>query len=165
MKNLYEKDFNLWAEQMAIAIRERNVNEMDWDNLLEEIEDMSASQKRALRSYYYRLVEHILKLRDWHAEKERNETKWRVEVANFRRSINDILEDSPSLKNYFEQNHGLWFPKVIANYDKNKLFPLKDTTTIPLEKMMDDNYFADERGLGGSPHERPVQEGDAESTT
>ena len=96
-----------------------------------------------MRNYYYRLVEHILKLRDWDTEKERNNTKWRVEVVNFRRSINDILEDSPSLKNYIEQNHGLWFPKVIANYDKNKLFPLKDTTTIPLEKMMDDNYFGD----------------------
>lgn len=143
LNKLYEQDFNLWAEQMAIAIRERNVNEMDWDNLLEEIEDMSASQKRSLRNYYYRLVEHILKLRDWDTEKERNDTKWRVEVVNFRRSINDILEDSPSLKNYIEQNHGLWFPKVIANYQKNKLFPLKDTTTIPLEKMMDDSYFGE----------------------
>lgn len=141
MNELYDKDFNLWAEQMAIAIRERNVNEMDWNNLLEEIEDMSASQKRALRNYYYRLVEHILKLRDWHAEKQRNKIKWRVEVTNFRRSINDILDDSPSLKNYLEQNHATWFSKVIANYQKNELFLIEDAAVIPLEQMMNDNYF------------------------
>lgn len=156
LNKLYEEDFNLWAEQMAIAIKERNVKDMDWDNLLEEIEDMSASQKRSLRSYYYKLVEHILKLRDWHAEKERNHrsrfvyedsytkadhTKWRVEVTNFRRNINDILDDSPSLKNYISENHVNWFKKVTDNYQKNRLFDLEDTTTIPLEKMMDDNYF------------------------
>ncbi len=40
---------------MAIAIKNRDVSKMDWDNLLEEIEDMGASQKRALRSYLNRL--------------------------------------------------------------------------------------------------------------
>ena len=126
LDELYKKDFNLWTEQMAIAIRNQNLNEMDWDNLLEEIEDMGASQKRALRSYYYRLVEHILKLRDWHKEKERNVIKWRIEVTNFRRAINDILEDSPSLKNYLEDNHLNWFNKVIDNYQKNELFLIED---------------------------------------
>lgn len=141
MNKLYEEDFNLWTEQMAIAIRQRKIDDMDWDNLLEEIEDMGASQKRALRSYYYKLVEHILKLRDWHAEKERNATKWRVEITNFRRSINDIIEDSPSLNNYLKENHVNWFKKVVDNYQKNKLFLIEDVTAIPLEEMMDDNYF------------------------
>ncbi len=141
ISELYERDFNLWAEEMAIAIRNRKVNDMDWDNLLEEIEDMSASQKRSLRSYYYRLVEHILKLRDWDAEKERNNAKWRVEVTNFRQNINDILEDSPSLKNYLTGNHILWFSKVVDNYEKNKLFNIKDTTVIPLAMMMDNSFF------------------------
>lgn len=130
LDELYKKDFNLWTEQMAIAIRNQNLNEMDWDNLLEEIEDMGASQKRALRSYYYRLVEHILKLRDWHKEKERNVIKWRIEVTNFRRAINDILEDSPSLKNYLEDNHLNWFNKVIDNYQKNELFLIEDNSLL-----------------------------------
>jgi hypothetical protein len=141
LDELYKKDFNLWTEQMAIAIRNQNLNDLDWDNLLEEIEDMGASQKRALRSYYYRLVEHILKLRDWHKERERNAIKWRIEITNFRRAINDIMEDSPSLKNYLEDNHLNWFNKVIDNYQKNQLFSIKDITAIPLEKMMDDNFF------------------------
>lgn len=141
IRELYERDFNLWAEEMAIAIRNRKVNDMDWDNLLEEIEDMSASQKRSLRSYYYKLVEHILKLRNWDAEKERNNAKWRVEVTNFRRNISDILEDSPSLKNYLGDNHIHWFNKVVNNYQKNNLFSIKDNTLIPWETMMDDDFF------------------------
>ena len=141
LNKLHDRDFNLWVQNQAIAIKNKDVKAMDWENLLEEIEDMGASQKRALRSYYYKLVEHILKLRDWHAEKERNATKWRVEITNFRLAINDILEDSPSLKNYLKDNHINWFNKVIDNYQKNKLFLLEDVTAIPLEQMMDDNFF------------------------
>lgn len=143
MKDLYDRDFNLWTEQMAIAIRERNVNKMDWDNLLQEIEDMTASQKRALRSYTKRLIEHILKLKYWDAEFERCSNGWRGEVSNFRSEITDILQDSPSLNNYLKDNYNDWFKKVVDNYQNNRLFVIEDFTTIPLEKIMDDNYFGD----------------------
>ncbi|MEO1802982.1 MAG: DUF29 family protein, partial [Cyanobacteria bacterium J06629_2] len=35
---LYDRDFYLWVEQMAIAVRNRDLETMDWGNLLEEIE-------------------------------------------------------------------------------------------------------------------------------
>lgn len=138
---LHDRDFYLWVENQAIAIKNKNLDAVDWENLLEEIEDMGASQKRALRSYYYRLVEHLLKLRNWKEERANNEIKWRIEVTNFRRQIKDILQDSPSLKNYLKDNHINWFNIIIDNYQKNKLFDLEDITAIPLAKMMDDSFF------------------------
>lgn len=39
---LYDRDFNLWVEQMAIAVKNRDSEAMDWGNLLEEIEDKGA---------------------------------------------------------------------------------------------------------------------------
>ena len=50
LKQLHDRDFNLWIEEMAIAIKSQDVNVMDWENLLDEIQDIGASQKRALRS-------------------------------------------------------------------------------------------------------------------
>ncbi|MEO0013471.1 MAG: hypothetical protein RLZZ535_1860 [Cyanobacteriota bacterium] len=41
---------------------------MDWDNLLDEIDDMGKSEKRSLDSYMQRLIEHILKLKYWDSE-------------------------------------------------------------------------------------------------
>jgi Domain of unknown function DUF29 len=105
MNKLYEGDFNLWLEELAIAIKNRDIGNMDWDNLLVEIEDMGASQKRALRSYINRLVEQILKLKYWTNERDRNRNNWRIEVTNFRREAKSILEDSPSLKNYLTENY------------------------------------------------------------
>ncbi|MGL6342824.1 MAG: DUF29 domain-containing protein [Waterburya sp.] len=141
ISELYERDFNLWAEEMAIAIRNRNIENMDWDNLLQEIEDMTASQKRALRSYTKRLIEHIFKLKYWESERDRCSNGWRGEVSNFRSEIQDILKDSPSLNNYLKDNYGDWFEKVISNYQKNRSFSIKDNTLIPLETMMDDDFF------------------------
>ena len=67
LKQLHNEDLNLWLEEIATAIKNRDFHNMDWDGLLEEIEDMTASQKRALRSYTKRLIEHILKLKYWRA--------------------------------------------------------------------------------------------------
>ena len=141
LKQLYETDLNLWLEKTISAIQDKNYEAMDWDNLLEEIEDMVKSQKRALRSYYYRLVEHILELRYWHNERERNKTKWKSEVINFRREIKDILEDSPSLKNYLHDNHAAWFTKAVEGLGRKGQFSVEDTAVIPLSKMLDDDFF------------------------
>ncbi|MEM8780496.1 MAG: DUF29 domain-containing protein [Cyanobacteria bacterium P01_G01_bin.49] len=141
IKQLHDRDFNLWTEETRKALENKDVNAIDWENLIEELADMGASQKRALRSYYYRLVEHILKLRDWNEEIERNEIKWRVEVTNFRTSIQDILDDSPSLKNYLEDNHLDWCNKVIKNYQKNPQFTLKNTDPIELDLMMNEDFY------------------------
>ena len=72
LEQLYDRDFNLWVEQIANAIKDRDLNNMDWDNLIDEVEDMGKSEKRSLESYLERLIEHILKLRFWESEREQN---------------------------------------------------------------------------------------------
>lgn len=71
LKQLHEKDFNLWVEGIKEAIQNRDFENMDWDNLLDEIDDMGKSEKRSLDSYMQRLIEHILKLKYWETERER----------------------------------------------------------------------------------------------
>ena len=37
IKQLHERDFNLWIEETVRAIKNKDINNMDWDNLIEEI--------------------------------------------------------------------------------------------------------------------------------
>lgn len=60
-QNLHDRDFNLWIEKTKRQILARDFENMDWNNLIEELEDMGKSEKRALESYLQRLIEHILK--------------------------------------------------------------------------------------------------------
>ncbi|BAZ46384.1 hypothetical protein NIES4102_34150 [Chondrocystis sp. NIES-4102] len=46
IKELHNRDFNLWIEEIKKAIQNRDFENMDWDNLLDEIDDMGKSEKR-----------------------------------------------------------------------------------------------------------------------
>ena len=136
---LYDRDFNLWVEQMATALRNRDTKAMDWGNLLEEIEDMGKSEKRSLESYLERLVEHILKLKYWEAEKARNYKHWQVEVVNFRNRISRLLDRSPSLKNYMEQIYPRVFEDAVSAQQIE--FTIPQDNFIELKQILKKDYF------------------------
>jgi hypothetical protein len=140
IKQLYETDFNLWVEKTVEIIKNRDVKNMDWENLLEEIEDMGASQKRALDSYVQRLIEHILKLKYWHSERERNEKGWRSEVVNFRNRINRLLKKNPSLKNYLISEYLDNYQDAISAMSEK--FDIPSESVISVDEIMNKDYFS-----------------------
>jgi Domain of unknown function DUF29 len=141
LKNLHDRDFNLWTEQMKIALENRDVNAMDWNNLIEEIEDMGASQKRALDSYVQRLIEHILKLKYWESEIDKCRNGWMKEVTNFRNQINRILKKNPSLKNYLKDEYQDIYQDAIKvmRYD----FYIPETNFVEIEEIMREDFFGE----------------------
>ena len=136
--NQYDRDFNLWIEKSIAAIKNRDFASIDWDNLLIEIEDMGKSQKRALESYTIRLIQHILKLKYWEAERERNAKHWKIEIRNFRREIIRLLEDSPSLKNYLSENYANWYDKTVA--EMRQYFDIPDSSFLPQKNAIERDY-------------------------
>ena len=97
LKTLYDTDFNLWVEAQLSALRLRRLEELDLFNLIEEIEDLAKRDKKALRSHVKVLLVHLLK---WQFQAANRSNSWRASIANARIEIEDILSDSPSLKNY-----------------------------------------------------------------
>ncbi len=139
LKQLYHQDLNLWRKKIVNAIQSKQLEDMDWDNLIEEINDMGASEKRALRSYVKRLIEHILKLKYWESEREYNQRGWRKQVVNFREEIKSILEESPSLNNYLQQNYSDWYKKSVKAMRQQ--FAIPSGNLFDLEIIMTDDYF------------------------
>jgi hypothetical protein len=71
---------------------------VDFDSLIEEIESMGRSEKKELKSRFTILIEHLLKIKYWQAEKANNARGWRQTIVEQRRQIEYLLEDSPSLR-------------------------------------------------------------------
>lgn len=94
---LYETDFNLWLEEQVLALQQKRFVDLDIENLVEEIESLSRSDKRALRSYLRVLLIHLLK---WQYQSGSRSRSWQVSIRNARREIGELLADSPSLKPY-----------------------------------------------------------------
>ena len=138
-KILYETDYNQWVNETVQQLRERKFDGVDWDNLIEEIEDMGKSQKRALESFLTRLLEHLLKLSYWQSEKERNSNHWKSEIVNFRYQIHKRLKESPSLRPELESIYAEIFP--VATKSVSQLFPLEKDAYISLEKTLDNDWF------------------------
>ena len=95
---LYEQDFYLWIQTTAKLLKERRFDDVDWDNLIEEIESMGRSEKKELKSRLIVLIEHLLKLMYWEAEKTYKARGWRDTIVEQRLQIQLSLEDSPSLR-------------------------------------------------------------------
>ncbi len=142
--SLYNADYQLWLDQTVTQLKARNFSNLDLENLIEEIESLGRSDKRAISSYLMRLCEHVLKLRYWESQREACFRGWDLEITNFRLQIQAILADSPSLKNYLNENF------VSAYGNARKLF-LKasqlDSTEIPeqpdlsLEQALDEDWL------------------------
>ena len=100
LKILYEEDTVAWAENQAAALRaaaQGGSNQaLDWENLAEEIEDLSKSIKRAVHSHIRNIIEHLIKLE--HSPALQPRENWRESIQNARIEVEFLLDESPSLK-------------------------------------------------------------------
>ena len=95
--SLYERDFYLWLEQQASRLREGRLDEIDVANLLEEIEDMGRSEKRAIESNLVVLLTHLLKYR---SQPDQRSSSWHGSIVENRRRLRKLLRENPSLLPY-----------------------------------------------------------------
>ena len=100
LKTLYKTDFNLWLDETANLLREGKLNQLDIENLLEEIEGMSRSEKDAKISNLIRVLQHLLK---WHYQSEKRSASWSYTIYEHSRRLNKAFKNSPSLKRYFTE--------------------------------------------------------------
>lgn len=61
MTTLYETDFYAWTQRQSELLRLEEFAEVDWRNLIEEIESLGRSQQNELRSRLEVLIRHLLK--------------------------------------------------------------------------------------------------------
>ena len=118
----YDEDFYLWTEQMAVALRQGDFSALDRENLAEEIENLGKSDRRALKSRLEILLMHLLK---WQFQPNRRSGSWRGTITEQRLRIQDILTDSPSLKNYLTS--------ILPEAHHNAILLAAAETTLPLD--------------------------------
>ena len=97
---LYDTDYLRWIETTVEKLRIRDFSNIDWENLIAEIEDMGRSERRSLES---NLVVILLHLLEWQFQPDRRSGSWKVSIVEHRRRIRKTLKASPSLKPYLEE--------------------------------------------------------------
>lgn len=137
----YDKDFYAWALHSAELIREGKFSEIDTEHLAEEIESMGKSDKRELVNRFAVLLAHLLK---WQFQPGRRGNSWKYTIQTQRFEVNELLEDSPSLKYEIDKKleHAYEKALLIAINEtglNQEIFPNK--CPFPLEQALDADFF------------------------
>lgn len=89
------EDYYGWTQETIEKLRRGRLSEVSTEDLIEELEGMSKSERRALKSRLTVLLMHLLK---WRYQPQRRGKSWRLTIKGQRVNISQLLKDSPSLK-------------------------------------------------------------------
>src|SRR5579885_776385 len=108
--SLYEADEHEWLAQQVAALRSGRVNDIDWYNLAEFLEEMAISQRRALRSRFSVLLHHLLKT---YMQPAKTSRSWLATIAEQQDQIRSIFLDTPSITQYAERLFAEAYPGAL----------------------------------------------------
>ena len=100
LKQLYELDDSQWLEETVKLLKNRQIQQLDWENLIEELEDLGKEKKNAIASLLEQVIRHLLLLQYWTSELEYNQVHWQEEIYNFRIQLKRRI--TTNLRNYLE---------------------------------------------------------------
>ena len=81
MSDLHDADIVSWSEQQAALLRQRAGNELDWDALAIEIEEVGMGALQQVEGLLYQAIAHWLKAYCW--PEARDVERWRHDYLNF----------------------------------------------------------------------------------
>ena len=142
LEKLYDRDYLKWIETTVEKLRLRDYSNIDWENMIEAIEDMGRTERRSLESNLVVVIMHLLK---WQFQPDKRSGSWKGSIAEHRRRIRKSFQDSPSLQPYLERVFSECYSDVIEQASAETGFAIE---TFPLcvytsAEVLDSNFWPD----------------------
>ncbi len=138
---LYDTDYYLWLQQTAKSLANHHWDDLDWDNLLEEIESLGRREKKAIKSNLRSIILHLLK---WNYQVNKRSQSWIYSIAEHRQRLYDDFETSPSLKRYCQEIFLQVYEEARKLASKETGLPLRhfpEDCPFLLENILDENWL------------------------
>jgi hypothetical protein len=152
--DLYDRDILAWSQYQADLLRRvargERVNDVDWEHVVEEIEDVGVSQLNAVRSYLRLMLVHLLKVYCW--PESPSAGHWRGEIVSFQADAVQRFVPSMRQKIDLERLYGAARVQIAAaTYDGREPLPSPDVCPCSLDQLLNDPSQTLEAALAGSP--------------
>jgi hypothetical protein len=108
-ESLYDQDVIAWLEKQVAYLRAGRPDALDAVHLIEELEAMVGSRRRELKSRLRVLLMHLL---NWDHQPRRRSRSWASTIEEQRAQIQDLLEESPSLRHELDATARAAYPKA-----------------------------------------------------
>ena len=141
----YEEDVYGWATHTAELLRMKKMSEVDFDNIIEEIEALGRSEKHELINRLALVIMHLLKCQ---YQPEKRTRSWDLTIEEQREQSQLCLEISPSLKSQLDEvlrkAYKIGKIKALKETELDKsIFPQQCPYTF--EEIMDDAFYPEPR--------------------
>jgi hypothetical protein len=140
LKRLYEDDYSLWLEKNSQLLRDRQLKDLDYENLIEELEALRRSERKTAESLLKQVLIHLLLYEYWMSEQLQNSDHWRLEIATFRDQLSDELK-SKTIYNHIVDHLEPLYKRAV------KLARLKSGVRLPIacpyaiEQILDEDWL------------------------
>lgn len=125
LAELYEEDYAQWLEEILLLLKRKDLEQLDYEHLIEELEALGRSERNAVASLTIQILVHLLLYQYWETERDRHGRHWQVEILTFRTQLN--LKLTKNLHNHLEQNLDTLYKKAY------KIAALKSQLKLPTE--------------------------------
>jgi len=140
LKTLYESNYLQWLEETIKCLKARQLAEVDYENLIKELEDLAKNEKRRVRSLLEQIIRHLLLYQYWDLEKPRNANHWAAEIISFRNQLNEDL--SANLRKYLEDDFNRIYSNALDYVKaKTQLTNLPELCPYTLEQILDKSWL------------------------
>jgi hypothetical protein len=146
LNELYEIDDYLWLEETIKILKEKKINELDIENLIEELEDLGRERRNKVESLLRQIVIHLLLLEYWSQEYQYNAAHWKAEITEFRFQIDGVL--TQNLQNYLASKFELIYQNSVKyTHIKTNLNTFPQKCPYTLEQLLDEDWFPQKPNL------------------
>ena len=141
LKNIYEIDEHLWLEETIKILKQKRLNDLDLENLLEELESLSKKDRNRVSSFLEQIIRHLLLLQYWTIEQERNKNHWRAEIQSFRTQLRKDL--TTNLHNYLANELNIIYQDALEYVQEKTGFSVDFPEECPytLEQLLNKKWF------------------------
>ncbi|MBU6149380.1 MAG: DUF29 family protein [Verrucomicrobia bacterium] len=137
----HDEDVYGWAIHTAKLLRNKEMNEVDFDTIIEEIEALGRSEKHELKNRLSLVISHLLK---WQYQPNMRGHSWKYSIIEQRTQAKQCLKDSPSLKSQLkeilENAYDISISKAIRDTGLDEsVFP--SVCPYTFEQVMDNTFY------------------------
>jgi hypothetical protein len=140
LQKLYHTEYDQWLAQTILLLKNRQLESIDYEHLIEELEALGRSEKSAVKNLLLQIIVHLLLYEFWETERDRNINHWAGEIVTFRVQLEDKF--TTNLRNLLAQElDNIYSNAVLIVFKKTRLINLPQHCPYSLEQLLDKDWF------------------------
>ena len=143
LSSIYEEDYQQWLDETVLLLKNRQVDSLDYEHLIEELEALGREQKNAVESLVIQIIQHLLFYQYWSSEREDNERHWRGELIGFRTQLE--LRLTTNLRNHLSNRLDYIYGKARKMAEVKTDLKLPSASPYTLADILDEDWLPEIR--------------------